>query len=138
MCKLVRMTHTLTLSPYLHIEELEHEFSAAYPYLGLHFFKADPSMLKRLPATSLLKIAGLKKEGIVEIDDLMPVWKLESIMRDQFGLNMQVVRRSGNIWLETSMTDNWSLKQQNEHGYELSKPPADPAAADFDLERGNT
>jgi hypothetical protein len=33
---------------------------------------------------------------------------------------VQVFRKSGNVWLETSATDAWSLKQQNQEGMDLS------------------
>ncbi|MEI9910895.1 MAG: hypothetical protein WDO71_15215 [Bacteroidota bacterium] len=52
----------------------------------------------------------------------MTVGQLEDIFQKQFGLQVQVSRRSGTLWLETTMTDNWTLKQQNDHGRELSEP----------------
>jgi hypothetical protein len=36
------------------------------------------------------------------------------------GLYVQVFRKSGKVWLETTATDNWSLYKQNEEGQELS------------------
>jgi hypothetical protein len=32
-----------------------------------------------------------------------------------------VFRKSGKTWLETSVTDDWTLKRQNEEGMELSR-----------------
>ena len=52
----------------------------------------------------------------------MTVGELEKLFRERFGANIQVSRKSGTLWLETTMTDNWTLKQQNEHGRELSSP----------------
>jgi hypothetical protein len=48
------------------------------------------------------------------------VVELECLFEDQFGLFVQVFRRSGNLWLETTVTDSWSLQKQNEQGKELS------------------
>jgi uncharacterized protein (DUF1697 family) len=45
---------------------------------------------------------------------------LENTFFRDFGLSAQVFRRSGNVWLETSATDSWSLMQQNSEGAELS------------------
>ena len=50
----------------------------------------------------------------------MTVTDFENALMDQFGLSAQVFRRSGNIWLETTITDYWTLKQQNEHGREIT------------------
>jgi len=47
---------------------------------------------------------------------------LEKSFYDRFDMLVQVSRKSGSIWLETTMTDNWTLKQQNDHGRELSEP----------------
>ena len=52
----------------------------------------------------------------------MTVGQLEKAFRERFGLNMQVSRKSGPVWLETTVTDKWTLRQQNEHGRELSVP----------------
>jgi hypothetical protein len=59
-------------------------------------------------------------DGIIEIDGKMKVKELEKTFADQFKLNVQVFRRSGNFWLQTSMTDDWTLQNQNEHGMEIS------------------
>jgi len=66
--------------------------------------------------------AGLKKSGELELNDEMTVGELENSFLEKFWLNVQVSRRSGNLWLETTMTDKWTLKQQNDHGRELSEP----------------
>ena len=52
----------------------------------------------------------------------MTVGELENIFKDQFGANVQVSRKSGSLWLETTLTDKWTLLQQNEQGKELSTP----------------
>jgi hypothetical protein len=33
----------------------------------------------------------------------------------------QVYRKSGKIWLETTVTDSWTLEEQNKQGESLSK-----------------
>ena len=66
--------------------------------------------------------AGLRQEGQVEVAETMTVKELEKTLRDKFGLTVQVARKSGSIWLETTISDNWTLKQQNDHGSELSEP----------------
>jgi hypothetical protein len=66
--------------------------------------------------------AGLTRNGTIELSDYMTVGELENILRTEFGLSAQVSRKSGILWLETTMTDKWTLKQQNDHGKELSEP----------------
>ena len=67
----------------------------------------------------------------------MSVADLEKAFMNKFGLLTQVFRRSGNIWLETSITDGWSLKQQNDLGREITtgKNTGEEKEEDFDLNR---
>jgi len=50
----------------------------------------------------------------------MTVKELEKIFEDRLGLSVLVYRKSGNLWLEPTMTDNWTLAQQNENGRQIS------------------
>jgi hypothetical protein len=106
------------------LKEAQDEFNSAYPFLRIEFYRnTEPGFARRhLKNSMLLTAAGLKQNGDIEINDLMTVGQLENIFREQFGLQVQVSRRSGTLWLETTMTDNWTLKQQNDHGRELSEP----------------
>ena len=49
----------------------------------------------------------------------MSVNSLEQSFRDIFGLHVEVLRKSGKAWLETSVTGNWSLMEQNAEGMAL-------------------
>jgi len=69
----------------------------------------------------------------------MKVIDLEKMFKNRFNLSAQVFRKSGNLWLETTMTDNWTLLQQNNHGREISTGKKNPDKADdFDLNRDAT
>jgi hypothetical protein len=59
-------------------------------------------------------------EGAIQLSDNMTVSNLEDTFSDRFGLQVQVFRKSGNLWLETTKTDAWTLKVQNDHGREIS------------------
>lgn len=78
-------------------------------------------------------------EGSIEITGEMKVRELERALGKLFPLRAQVFRRSGNIWLETTMTDDWTLAQQNEHGREISASDnkKDAVEDDYDLNRDN-
>jgi hypothetical protein len=52
----------------------------------------------------------------IDFNGQTTVWELEQEFEKKFGLHIQVFRKSGSIWLETTATDNWSLEQQNEQG----------------------
>ncbi|HZI55114.1 MAG TPA: hypothetical protein VFD56_15465 [Chitinophagaceae bacterium] len=109
------------------VGDVQHDFSQEYPYLRMDFFKQlagkhGPSIKQKVVRTAKLSASGKLTEGELEIHDSMTVGQLESVFRERFGINMQVSRKSGPVWLETTVTDKWTLKQQNEHGRELSVP----------------
>ena len=110
------------------LTELKLAFNQRFPYLKWEFFYPHHSPNK----------ASSKKELITtnpEIEQLNPhiqigslqftaettVKELEELVWNQFGLAIQVFRKSGDMWLETTITDQWSLGFQNEQGQELSE-----------------
>jgi hypothetical protein len=42
--------------------------------------------------------------------------QLEQDFRDNFDLAVQIFRKAGNTWIETSSTDGWSLERENKAG----------------------
>jgi len=109
------------------IADVQDNFCQFYPFLKLDFYKKTSGRIgavlrQKLIKTTLLNAAGNGKEGELEISDSMTVGQLEKSFYDRFGMVVQVSRKSGTLWLETTMTDSWTLKQQNDHGRELSTP----------------
>lgn len=110
------------------IGDIQKEFSSMFPFLKLEFYRVDennaaPQIKRFLPGKyAVLNARRSRQEGSLTIDENMTVGDLEKQFVSSFGLGVQVHRKSGNLWLETTMTDNWTLQKQNEHGLELSQP----------------
>lgn len=109
------------------ISDVQKDFNSLYPFLKIEFYKGNVAATgcrerKHLQNSIPMTAAGLIKNGKIELNDSMTVGQLENIFRTEFGLFVQASRKSGTLWLETTMTDNWTLKQQNDHGKELSEP----------------
>lgn len=109
------------------ISDIQKDFNVQFPFLKLEFFQNNDS--RKAPLSPKNRVMHNRRIGelqpsilncVVEIRDNMKVKELEGIFKNQMGLFVQVFRRSGNLWLETTMTDNWTLRQQNEHGREIS------------------
>ncbi len=118
---------TITLDPEKKLSEVQKEFNFTFPYLKLEFFKhkhglnESNSKKDRLNPELTLKKAGLvKNQKAVIVEENMLVMDLEQIFQNVFGISVQVFRKSGRSWLETRITDNWTLKHQNDEGKELS------------------
>jgi len=112
--------------------EVQSAFNKAYPFLKLEFFtknnfkKNDPSARKSIPARKKLgDYTTSPFKTTIEINEEMTVAELEKILKELLLIDVQVYRRSENLWLQTTITDKWSLKKQNEHGMETSLPHKD-------------
>lgn len=118
------------------IAEIKEQFHAAFPYLKLEFFTkvhcpGEASLLNfKIPSDK--KLADFKpniKDGVIHISPEMTVSDLEQQFGHQFGIGLQVFRKSGGIWLETILTDGWTLSEQNKQGEMLNEKiePNNPA-----------
>ena len=94
-----------------------------FPGLKLEFYaKAHGSgegspVQERLPGESQLsEVRTVNKEADLEIDPEMSVSQFEQLFAERYGLNVQVFRKSGNLWMQTTSTDHWSLALQNRKG----------------------
>ena len=111
----------LHISSELTTGQIQDEFSAEFPNLKLVFFSKPHKAYAGSPAKFMITkretTVGelthgkeIHKELFVEAD--MPVWQLERLLELEYHLHVQVFRRSGNTWLETSVTDDLTLEQQ--------------------------
>lgn len=122
------MTNKIYIDKNTTIETLQNEFSKFYPFLKIEFFREPHVTGKGSAKNKMIKsncrlgdIQKIKKLGSLTIDDKSSVSDFEHLFEIKFGLFIQLFRKSGNVWLETSATDNWSLAQQNEEGEMLTR-----------------
>ena len=99
--------------------EVQKEFSEKYPFLRIRFFafNENPEEHKKLKSTRTIgEVRTVHNEGELSIHGSVKVKTLEMSLREDFGLNAQVFRLSGNLWLQTTSTDEWTLHEQNRKG----------------------
>lgn len=122
------------------IEEIQAAFKGQFPHLKLQFFEHKGGQKPSFTSKDLVKdttkkigeLREFRKPDTINFNGNQKVSTLESRFRDQFGLNVQVFRRSGRNWLETGATDFWTLSRQNKEGAMSVKNPGEAAAQDFD------
>lgn len=106
-------------------EDVKKDFTVCYPFLKIELYK------KQLPDTAYKNqpiplnralIQQTQKEGKTEIniDENTTVAGLENQFKE-IGLMAEIFRKSGNVWVETLLTSNWTLQQQNAEGEEISR-----------------
>ena len=110
------------------ISAIQNDFNEMFPYLRLEFFSkpheaggASPKKYMTHPSKTLGECRTIHKSGSILITPGMTVCKLEQNFREMYGLSVQVFRKSGKAWLETTVTDGWTLEEQNSQGEDLSK-----------------
>ncbi len=115
------------------IKELNKIFSDEFPFLKIEIENDSGShrgFKKRqtfyINSTILHSISRKIKNEFIEFTPLITVLEFESMCKSQLGINLQVFRQSGSAWLETTATDSWTLKKQNEFGKMLSEKEREP------------
>lgn len=114
------------------IKTLQEEFARVFPFLKLEVFskphkrgEASPKKLINDNHKTLGECRKKQVAGSIKILGSQKVSDLEQAFQTAFGLSVQVFRKSGKIWLETSSTDSWTLDKQNAEAEELSLPVKD-------------
>ena len=120
------------------LKDIQQQFQEHYPFLKIEFYKtAHTEGEGSAPKTHLdnnLTIGEVQKtnkEGLLHIRAITKVSELENDLVEQFGLSAQVFRKSGNVWLQTTKTDDWTLAQQNAAAAEMNENVAAPEPGDY-------
>jgi hypothetical protein len=107
--------------------EIQEEFTKMFPFLRIDFF------LKKLTTTALSAHKLLKSTAKTIADygtndeqksfiitPQMTVSQLEQCFNSEYGISIKVYRNSWRVWLETTVTECWTLEEQNRQGEALS------------------
>jgi hypothetical protein len=125
------------------IQQVFNQFAEQFSHLRLEFYQTahgneegsrQEDQISH--ATSLGTINPHLEEQVFQVDGNMTVSEFENMMRDKYKLNVQVFRKSADVWLQTTATDHWSLDKQNSKGQVADETdniePID--ITDFDVE----
>lgn len=121
------------------IRYIQDIFQSEFPFLRIDFYSGPQKTKSRLKVTNSNTTLGeLVKDllpGSIQIDEKIKVGDLEGELNRRFGLYAQVLRKSGNSWIETTLTDDWTLEKQNKEGELLYNTPSrqDDEVVDKDL-----
>jgi hypothetical protein len=108
------------------IQKVQEVFSHTYPFLKIEFERTS-----RRPAAGIDNLPPATGEHIhdsaktllekeIRLSDQLTVSDLEIGLSNLFGTAAQVYRKSGNSWLGTTMSRDWTLKQQNDHAKDIA------------------
>jgi len=103
------------------IGALQKSFTDFYPFLKIDFFnnidlngirvnrRLDSGYALFGPTASDICLSGSKT-----------IRSLKEEFKSVTGLLVKIFRKSGNVWIETSLTDDWTLERQNEEGKSMT------------------
>ena len=105
------------------VANIQSDFQEAYPFLRLEFFQQPheaeescPPTQKINPETPIEDIRMMHTFGWMDISRHRTAAEIEHDFKRLMGLNVQVMRRSGDMWIQTTKTDYRTLQQLNEEG----------------------
>lgn len=119
----------LQISAEATFRDVQKKFIEVYPFLKVEFYNEKYSEMNvsaiedRISLDKIIsEVVKSFKPEVVDINIHRTVAEFEREFYEKFGIVMQVSRKSGNIWIETSKTDGRTLKMQNEMGVTMSSP----------------
>lgn len=105
------------------VADIQKRFQEFYPNLKLAFYRkphtkgeCSPKEEMVPPDTPIDKIRMIHNFGWLDISYYRLAAAVEHDFSYQFGLSVQIIRRSGDLWLETTTTDSWTLEELNAAG----------------------
>ena len=113
----------MELSKQVKLGKLQNDFNSKFPNLKIELYKAahqigeGSSDREHLDSNLTLEECGFEAEAsFFDINPEMSVGTFEKEFSEKFDLYVQVFRKSGNLWMQTTSTDDWSLFEQNRKG----------------------
>ena len=103
------------------IDEIKTWFSTKFQQLKIEFFldddhdgrfNSDEMIMDNDVEIGRIRESG--SDGILKITRKTTVSTLEKLFQENFGVNVEVFRRAGTLWLLTTAIDNLTLSEQNE------------------------
>ena len=119
----------LELDDNMSIGLIQDLFHSLFPFLKIQFFEKDIRMqahnaIRKHVGNGTRLLGSFKQSAAMGtaicIRPSMTVSELETNFNYAYSLHTQVYRRSGNVWLEATVTDSWTLEEQNRQGEMLA------------------
>jgi hypothetical protein len=118
----------MVISKEKQLRQIQEEFQKQFPFLKLEFYSGFHKLGEGSDKRDLLdshltvgEVCKLAQEKSIAINEMMKVSELEKAFKNVFGLSVQVFRKSNNLWLQTTITDGWSLLKQNQNAEEMNE-----------------
>jgi len=112
------------------VGDIQRQFTARYPFLKIQFHKKHSGYKHATkeehasPGELFRNLCSTNKNGTVDINNKRSIADVENDFKKEYGVDAEILRQSGTLWIETSLTDDWSLEKQNKEGEQISSHTA--------------
>ena len=117
----------IVLKPDSIIADIQIQFNLFYPFLKIEFLKTPGNVsgknLRHNGELCLSEVSEITSIKEINVAKNRTVLQIADDCK-KMGLYIQVLRRSGNIWNVISLTDSWTLENQNNEGQFISSEMA--------------
>jgi hypothetical protein len=110
------------------LKELKKEFTSKFPHLSIEFYNTSHQPNQGNSKANILDenltfgdVRNIHTEGEMTIDGHLKTSTFEQVFKNTFGVNVQVFRKAGDIWLQTTITDHWTLAEQERAALEYEQ-----------------
>ncbi len=105
------------------VQDIQQKFNKLFNYLKIEFYKtphqesqASDKKEQYLHNTPIREIYKQDSPIVFQIDPSMTTANFEQILNKDFGLHVQLMRLQRGTWLQTTQSDELTLKAQNDRG----------------------
>lgn len=107
------------------IGEVQQEFNGYFPYLRIEFYRQrlgdEKGGIEKLNAGQKLQfLNGSSAKISIHIDKNDRITSLKEQF-NKFGIGVVIFRKAGRVWVETTLTEDWTLDRQNTEGELFSR-----------------
>ncbi len=123
------------------LSDIQFQFNDSFPFLKAEFFNITIEVEKRNLIKEMINDTQRKIGDIhhmlhpmeFSINGNQKVSTIEKNFMKNFGINLQIFRKSGGAWLMTTTSDSSTLSDQNKKGLEMNTELSDEINEDFEL-----
>ena len=115
----------MILTPSAQTTDIQNAFSEKYSLLKIKFYTSAHQEYEGSRITeevtenkALNDLNSSIAKGDIDISGSVTAKVLESEFEKKYGLHIQVFRKSGDTWLQTSKTDHWTLDKHQQKASE--------------------
>ncbi len=112
----------LKIDKRISVGDFQKEFNTIFPFLKIEFFKPSSKSDTGNKTASLLSSSDhlSNDSSNIHIEKLTTVGQLKGMLSEKLGLLSLIYRKSGSMWIETSLTEDWSLERQNHEAEQMN------------------